>query len=100
MKRTVLGILISLLLCAPAGASAGPAPTRLHFKRGQTEIRVRGSLKSRRDRATYVLRVRARQEIAVTKCGGTISVSTDVSDSSGRSGEDSDMQGNSGFRET
>lgn len=100
MKRTLLAILLSLSLSSTALAFAGPAPRRLHFKRGQTEIVVRGSLSSLKDRARYVLRVRAGQEIRVTKCGGTLSVSTDVSDSAGRGGDDHDMQGNSGFMNT
>ena len=104
MKKVFLGLLISLVSGSFVLVSAKPHSKRIHFKPGQTEICLHGYLRSRRDTATYVLRVKTGQTIEVKVfCGdksGDLSVHTDVFDSSGKSGGDNDMQGNSGFENT
>lgn len=104
MRKAFLGLLISLAIGSFVLVSAKPRPKRIHFKPGRTEICLHGYLRSRTDTAKYVLRVKDGQSIEVRVfCGsksGDISIRTDVSDSSGKSGDDNDMQGNSGFANT
>jgi hypothetical protein len=104
MRKAFLGLLISLIFGSFAVVSAKSHPKRIHFKPGQSEICLHGYLRSRRDTAEYVLRVKKGQSIEVRVfCGNTsgeVSIHTDVSDSSGQSGDDNDMQGNSGFANT
>lgn len=104
MRKAFLALLISLIFGSFAVVSAKSHPKRIHFKPGQSEICLHGYLRSRSDTAKYVLRVKKGQTIEVKVfCGdksSDLSIHTDVSDSSGKSGDDNDMQGNSGFANT
>ena len=116
MRKAFLGLFISLAVGSFVLVSAKQPPKRIHFTRGQTEITLRGYLRSRGKThgpgdpnfdkglgvAEYVVRVKDNQSIEVltNRCGGDLSIHTDVFDSSGKSGGDNDMQGNSGFANT
>jgi hypothetical protein len=118
MRKVFLGLFISLAFGSLLLVSAKQPPKRITFARGQSEITLRGYLRSRPCKqpcrpgdpnyvdglavAEYVVRVKDNQSIEVlNQCDGDhLSVGTDVTDSSGKSGGDHDMQGNSGFANT
>ena len=104
MRKTFLGLLMSLAVGSFVLASAKQPLKRIHFKPGKTEICERGYLRSRTATARYVLRVKDHQSIEVRvfcrKESSRLSIRTEVFDSSGQSGGDQDMQGNSGFANT
>ena len=106
MKKIFFSTALLLLLGALLPILANPKPKRIYFKKGQTEVNVRGYLKSVKDTAEYVLQVRAGQTIEVrSSCGEPdskerISITAGVTDPSGLSVGDNDMQGNSGTENT
>jgi hypothetical protein len=104
MKKAFLSLFITLAVGSFFLVSAKKPAKRIHFKPGRTEICLRGYLRNRTDTARYVLRVKDHQTIEVlTSCGnelGSLSIRTEVFDSAGKSGDDQDMQGNSGFKTT
>ncbi len=108
MRKIFISIVLLLSLGSLLPVFANPKPKRIIFKKGQTEINVRGYLKSVKDTAEFVLRVRAGQTIVVrSSCDepnskGSISISTGINNLSGPPSvnSDNDMQGNSGIENT
>jgi hypothetical protein len=106
MRKIIISVVLLLSLGSLFTVLANPKPKRLYFKKGQIQVKVRGYLKSVKDTAEYVLRVRAGQSIEVrSSCGepdskGRISITAGVTDPAGQSVGDNDMQGNSGTENT
>jgi hypothetical protein len=96
-------IVISLAVVIPIFGKG--APKRLHFKKGEDSMTVRGFLNGKNDSASYLLEVKAHQtiEVRVNQCGkgNEISIGSAILDPSGKDvSDDHDMQGNNGVSET
>jgi hypothetical protein len=103
-RKPLLAALFVISLAVIIPAFGKGRAKRLHFKKGEDSITVRGYLHGVKDSVSYLLTVKAHQTIEVrNSCGGRneILTASNIYDPSGKEvSDDHDMQGNNGVTET